>query len=124
MPFPDDDQSRCFPLSSIDGASMKSWSFFNKTVRRASGLAQFNLHNLRRTFATLLSEHSDFAESLIDSLLNHKKSATRTGVMRSYQQARNLKKRREVMEGWAEFLEGEVIHKPKLSPSMTSVSDG
>ena len=84
--------ARCFQLSSIDGAPMRSWSFFNKAVRRASGLDQFNLHHLRRTFATLMSEQSNFNESVIDAVLNHKRSATRAGVMRSYQHAKNIEK--------------------------------
>ena len=100
---------RCFQLSSKNGAPMKAWSYFNKTVRRASGVIEFNLHDLRRTFTSLLSEHSPFSESLVDSLLNHKRSSTRTGVMRAYQHAKNLKQRREIMEWWGEFLEREVI---------------
>ena len=100
---------RCFQLSSIDGAPMRSWSFFNKTVRRASGIDQFNLHHLRRTFATQMSEHSNFEESVIDAVLNHKRSATRAGVMRSYQHAKNIEKRRNVMDAWESFLLTEVI---------------
>ena len=101
--------ARCFQLSSIEGAPMRSWSFFNKAVRRASGLDQFNLHHLRRTFATLMSEHSNFEESVIDAVLNHKRSATRAGVMRSYQHAKNIEKRRNVMDAWESFLLSEVI---------------
>lgn len=101
--------TRCFQLSSTDGAPMRSWSFFNKAVRRASGVDQFNLHNLRRTFATLMSEHSNFEESVIDAVLNHKRSATRAGVMRSYQYAKNIEKRRNVMNAWESFLLTKVI---------------
>ena len=101
--------ARCFQLSSFDGAPMRSWSFFNKAIRRASGLDQFNLHHLRRTFATLMSEHSNFEESVIDAVLNHKRSATRAGVMRSYQHAKNIEKRRNVMNAWESFLLSEVI---------------
>ena len=104
-----DSSERCFQLSSKNGAPMKAWSYFNKAVRRASGVTEFNLHDLRRTFTSLLSEHSPFSESLIDSLLNHKRSSTRTGVMRASQHAKNLKQRREIMEWWSEFLEREVI---------------
>ena len=104
-----DSSERCFQLSSKNGAPMKAWSYFNKAVRRASGVTEFNLHELRRTFTSLLSEHSPFSESLVDSLLNHKRSTTRTGVMRAYQHAKNLKQRREIMEWWSEFLEREVI---------------
>jgi integrase len=101
--------ARCFQLSSIEGGPMRSWSFFNKAIRRASGLDQFNLHHLRRTFATLMSEHSNFEESVIDAVLNHKRSATRSGVMRSYQHAKNIEKRRNVMNAWESFLLSEVI---------------
>ena len=103
--------ARCFQLSSIDAAPMRSWSFFNKAVRRASGVDQFNLHHLRRTFATQMSEHSNFDESVIDAVLNHKRSATRAGVMRSYQHAKNIEKRRSVMNAWESFLLREVINK-------------
>ena len=88
---------------------MRSWSFFNKAVRRASGVDQFNLHHLRRTFATLMSEHSSFDEGIIDAALNHRRSATRAGVMRSYQHAKNIEKRRKVMNAWERFLMSEVI---------------
>jgi len=52
-----------------------------------------------------MSEHTDVSESLIDSLLNHKQSATRGGVMRHYQKAKNLEKRRDVMAQWGKLLE-------------------
>jgi hypothetical protein len=57
-----------------------------------------------------MSEHSTFSESIIDSLLNHKRAATRQGVMQHYQHAKNLKQRREVMEWWSDFLAREVIN--------------
>ena len=94
-----------FPLSSIDDAQMSSWSYFNQSVRRATGVESFILHDLRRTFSTLMAEHTDVSESLIDSLLNHKQSATRGGVMRHYQKSQNLEKRRNVMAKWGQLLE-------------------
>jgi integrase len=97
-----------FPLSSVDNAEMSSWSYFNKCVRKASGVESFILHDLRRTFSTLMAEHTDVSESLIDSLLNHKQSATRGGVMRHYQKSQNLEKRRGVMAKWGELLEAWV----------------
>ena len=102
--------SRFFQLSSKVGQPMSAWSYFNKTVRISTGVRVFNLHDLRRTFSSLMSEHSAFSEGLVDSLLNHKRSATRQGVMRHYQHAKNLKQRREVMEWWCDFLEREVIN--------------
>ena len=97
-----------FPLSSVENAQMSSWSYFNKCVRKASLVEDFILHDLRRTFSTLMAEHSDVSESLIDSLLNHKQSATRGGVIRHYQQSKNLEKRRDVMAQWGKLLEAWV----------------
>jgi integrase len=84
---------------------MTSWSHFNRCVRTASGINCFILHDLRRTFSTLMAENTDVSESIIDSLLNHKQSATRGGVIRHYQQAKHLEKRRAVMAKWGELLE-------------------
>lgn len=105
-----EDGKRCFQLSSKGDEPMRSWSYFRKAIRRTTGIKHFNPHDLRRTFTSLMSEHSNFSESIIDSLLNHKRAATRSGVMRHYQHAKNLKQRREVMEWWCDFLEREVIN--------------
>ena len=103
-------RNKIFNLSSREDEPMKAWSYFNNKVRNASGVANFNLHNFRRTFSSLISEHSDFSESLVDSLLNHKRSQTRQGVIRHYQHAKNVRQRREVMEWWNNFLEEEVVN--------------
>ena len=103
-------KNKIFHLSSREHEPMKAWSYFNKKVREASDVAHFNLHNFRRTFSSLISEHSDFSEGLVDSLLNHKRSQTRQGVIRHYQYAKNVKQRREVMEWWNNFLEKEVVN--------------
>jgi integrase len=89
---------------------MRSWSYFRKVIRRTTAIKHFTPHDLRRTFTSLMSEHSTFSESIIDSLLNHKRAATRQGVMQHYQHAKNLKQRREVMEWWSDFLAREVIN--------------
>ena len=59
---------------------MTAWSYFNNAVRRASGVSDFNFHDLRRTFMTLISEKTNFIESHLDGLLNHKQSETRSAL--------------------------------------------
>ena len=103
------EDQRVFQLSSKAEQPMKSWSHFNASVRKATGVQNFNLHDLRRTFSTLTAEHSQFSESLIDGLLNHKQSATRSGVIRNYQMAKHVDRRREVMDWWQDFLTNEVL---------------
>lgn len=97
--------SLVFPLSKAN-KPMKSWSYFNTKIREATGIENFILHDLRRTFSTLMSEHTEISETLIDGLLNRKQSATRGGVIRHYQHAKNLEKRRQVMKQWGTLLEG------------------
>lgn len=98
--------SKVFQLSLKPDAPMTAWSHFNKSVRKASGIEHFALHHLRRTFSTLMADNSEVPESIIDSLLNHKQSATRGGVIRHYQHAKQLEKRRAAMKVWGELLEG------------------
>ena len=94
-----------FPLSKLSGAEMTAWSHFNKSGRNSSGVSNFILHDLRRTFSNLMAENSDVSENIIDSLLNHKQSVTRRGVMAHYQKAKHLEKRRAVMTQWSQLLE-------------------
>ena len=101
---------RVFQLSSTDGQPMRSWSHFNTSVRKSTGARNFNLHDLRRTFSTMVAEHSEFGEGLIDGLLNHKQSVTRSGAIRHYQMAKHLKRRREVMDWWGTFIQKEILH--------------
>jgi len=103
-----DATAHVFPLSRRAGAQMKSWSHFNTKVREASGVQEFILHDLRRTFSTLMAENTDVSETLIDGLLNHKQAATRSGVIRHYQQAKHVEQRRVVMAEWNKLLEGWV----------------
>jgi integrase len=97
---------RVFQLTRIPDARMQSWSHFNKKVRKASGVEEFTLHDLRRTFSTLMAEHSEVSVDVIDGLLNHKQSETRGGVIKHYQHAKLLDKRRDAMQTWASLLEG------------------
>ena len=102
-------EHRVFQLSTKPNQPMRSWSHFNTAVRKATAIEDFNIHNLRRTFSTLIAENSEFGEGLIDGLLNHKQSATRSGVMRHYQLAKHTQRRREVMNWWQDFLSNEVL---------------
>ena len=100
--------ARAFQLSNKTNAPMTAWTHFQQMVQEVSGIKDFARHDLRRTFSSQMGNHSDFDEALIDSLLNHRQSATRSGVMRHYQQAQRLQKRREVMEQWDQLLSGWV----------------
>ena len=95
----------CFRFLHERAEKMTAWSHFNRCVRAASGIDSFILHDLRRTFSTLMAENTEVPETIIDSLLNHKQSATRGGVIRHYQQAKHLGTRHGVMKEWGKLLE-------------------
>jgi integrase len=97
-------QDLVFRLSSKEGSPMRAWSYFYKRVREASGVSNFIMHDLRRTFLTQMSEHTGVAEPVLDRMLNHKQSSTRGGVMRHYQQAKYVLKSRDVIKQWEELL--------------------
>ena len=103
--LPSNDDMLVFPLSRREGGKMTAWSHFNNKVREASGIHDFILHDLRRTFSSLMSENTTVSETLIDGLLNHKQAATRSGVIRHYQQAKHVEQRRDVMAEWSSLLE-------------------
>jgi len=51
-----------------------------------------------------MAENTDVSETLIDGLLNHKQAATRSGVIRHYQQAKHVEQRRHVMAEWGALI--------------------
>jgi integrase len=52
----------------------------------ASGIPGWRLHDLRRSFASPLGEVG-VPESVVDAILNHRRSATRSGVLGVCQRA-------------------------------------
>ena len=56
--------ARVFQLSNIADAPMTAWTHFHDRIRSVSGISDFSRHDLRRTFSTLVGEHSDFKEDV------------------------------------------------------------
>ncbi len=95
---------RVFQLSSKPGEAMTSWSYFTKQINQLARLGDFGFHHFRRTFLTELSEDNQVSETVADSLLNHKMSATRSGVMRHYQHAKLIPQKRAAMQRWGQLV--------------------
>ena len=84
-------------------------SGFSKMKRRLDAalgpdFPPWRLHDLRRTFATLMADELGVDEKLIDHLLNH--WTGRGGVAGIYQRAKYLAKRREAVNLWGAYLRG------------------
>ena len=82
-------------------------SGFSKSKRKLdalSGVQEWRLHDLRRSFATITTETLGFEPPVVDRILNHVSGSVR-GIAAVYQRGEYLEKRREVLEAWAKHLE-------------------
>ncbi len=75
-----------------------------KRVREATGITDFNMHHLRRTFLTTLAETGAADAAVADALLNHRQSATRSGVLAAYNHASLWPQKVRVMDTWARMI--------------------
>ena len=83
-------------------------SGFSKSKRKLdhlSGVSNWRLHDLRRSFATVTTETLGFQPPVVDRILNHVSGSVQ-GIAAVYQRGEYLNKRKEVLEGWANYLEG------------------
>jgi integrase len=96
-------QARVFPLTTT-GKRFQSWSKITGQIRVASGVEDFNFHDLRRTFMTTLAEHGVGDEETVDALLNHRQAATRSGVKAAYQHAKHWPAKQQIMRTWGDFV--------------------
>jgi integrase len=93
------------------GKVLMTFSGMKRELDRLAGLTDWAWHDLRRTFATTLGE-AGVSEVVADAVLNHRQSATRSGVMGVYQRAERMPERRAAMEAWASILNAAVEGRP------------
>jgi integrase len=82
------------------GTPMNAWRRFSESVRAASNVKNFALHDFRRLFATETAEHEVGDFTIIDGLLNHAASLSKPGASRAYDHARRAAARGRVLEAW------------------------
>jgi integrase len=71
------------------GKIFSGWSRLLGRLRKASGVKEFGFHAVRRGFVTLLGNHG-FDPDLLDGMLNHSASETRSGVRGIYNRSERL----------------------------------
>jgi integrase len=81
-----------------------SWSDWYEQLRELSGVADFRLHDLRRTFSSQASANGLADIAMVDKCLNHKASVTHGGVLGVYQQSDLLEKRASIFEAWGTMI--------------------
>lgn len=96
------------------GRQANSWAKLLEAVHKASATTGWSWHDLRRAFVSELAElgHS---ETVLDGILNHRQSATRSGIIANYQQSALMAQRRKAMEAWAELITGDGCDKDATS---------
>lgn len=83
-----------------NNARLLEWSRFKKRADRAAPLsAHWTFHDFRRSFVSALAERGH-AEAVLDMMLAHKASSTRSGVLAVYQTAQRLPEQRRAMMAW------------------------
>jgi integrase len=101
------------PTLARDGKSVapiSGWNWLKRELDRASGVTEWRLHDFRRSIVSICAEHgADVA--VLDSLLNHASSATRGGVIGTYQRALLIEPMRKVLALWDGLLR-EAIGRP------------
>ena len=126
-PAPDD---LVLPTLARDGKSIapiSGWNWLKRELDRASGITGWRLHDFRRSLVTICAEHG--AEvAVLDSMLNHASSATRSGVIGTYQRATLLAPMRTVMVLWDQLLSDELqiealIRAPLADDRVVSLAD-
>ena len=81
----------------------------SRNIRDVSGVKDFRSHDLRRTFATNLTQLG-FSRFIVDRLLNHAEA----GVGKVYDRHDYLKEKTEAAEAWGRHIEGIIGGSPKV----------
>ncbi|MEI7711845.1 MAG: tyrosine-type recombinase/integrase [Rhodospirillales bacterium] len=89
------------------GKSLDTFTAIKKHLTTATGIKGWTWHDCRRSFATALGE-AGIAESVADAILNHRQSATRSGVLGTYQRATRWPEQVRAMEHWSRLLDAAI----------------
>ena len=82
---------------------VSGFSKAKEALDKASGVTDWRIHDLRRTFATVTTGNLGIAPHVIDKVLNHVNGAVK-GVAAVYQRAQYMDERRATMEAWGGYL--------------------
>jgi hypothetical protein len=77
----------------------------SRRARRVkTAMPPWRLHDLRRTFVTMVSEKSFAPPHIIEAIVNHI-SGTKSGVAGTYNKALYLDERRQALVAWGRYVE-------------------
>jgi integrase len=88
-------------------AGYQGWSKSKEALDRRAAIADWRLHDLRRTVSTRMHDELDIAPHIVEAVLNHI-SGHRAGVAGTYNRALYSKEKAIALARWAEHLEAIV----------------
>ena len=91
------------------------------SVRKGSDIPDFGWHHIRRTFMTTLADQGIGSADVADALLNHRQSASRSGVRAAYDHSALWPRKVDMMRAWSDLLQMAFDHGCWASPSESQV---
>ena len=85
------------------GKPVNTFSDIKRAIDEASRIPDFVWHDFRRSFVTALAE-AGVPETVADAILNHRQSATRSGVRAAYNHAALTTQKVAIMSAWGELV--------------------
>ena len=92
-----------FVFTTTGKSAVSGFSKAKARLDRLSDVAEWRLHDLRRTAATMMAERLELSHVVVDKILNHRSGALR-GTAAVYQRGEYLKERQSALVRWGEFV--------------------
>jgi len=83
---------------------VSGFSKAKKQLDKISGVNDWRLHDLRRTFASVATETLGYEPVVVDRVLNHVNGSVK-GIAAVYQKGQYLEKRKIVLDAWAGYVQ-------------------
>ena len=83
---------------------VSGFSQAKKRLDKASDVSNWTFHDIRRSFATYLTEKLRVSPVVVDRILNHV-SGTVTGIAAVYQRGQYLSDRKEALQVWSDYIQ-------------------
>jgi hypothetical protein len=102
-----------FP-SPAAGKPVRTLGVMRDSLAKTTGVTDWTWHDMRRSFASAVAE-AEIPEPVADAVLNHRQSATRSGVLGVYQRSSRWPEQVKAMEVWARLLGAALDGEPAAS---------
>lgn len=80
------------------------WARPKQRLDRIANLADWNIHDIRRTLVTGMNEKLGIEPHIVEAVVNHVSGAAKAGVAGVYNRAQYLPQRRAALQSWANEL--------------------